>query len=137
MSFTPESVLGAEKLTNRYGGRWPTFHDAEIIELRLHRGNGIEDLTNPDLVEPELFVKIQTWVEAPGTLPTLTTLRFGGVEELAISGLNYQNAIYGVFIERKEDGGSEADGFHVRFNPAFGLGATFRCGEIEVLEAKD
>ena len=129
MSLTPESVLGAEKLTSRYGGCWPSFHDAELIELRLHRGNFIAGPSHPDLLGPELIVKIRTWIEAPGTLPTLATLRFGGVEDLEMSGFNHQNVILDLSIK------SAADGFDVTFRAAFGLGIAFHCGEIEVMEA--
>jgi hypothetical protein len=137
VSFTTDSIQCAEKLTVRYNGRWPTFHDAEIIELRLDRGNLTGDLTNPDLVGPELTLKIQSCVESQGTHPTLVTLRFGDVEDLEISGFNHQNAILGLVIERTKDGADGTDWFLVRINPAFGLGATFRCAEIEVVEAID
>lgn len=131
MSFAPKNIVGAQKLMGRYGGRWPTFHDAEIIELRLHRGGLIESPENPDLVGPELVVKIQTRIEAPGTLPTLATLRFDWVENLEILGFNHQNALERLLITPRNQG------FAVKLNAAFGMNASFDCGSIEVLEALD
>jgi hypothetical protein len=137
LSFTPDPILGAEKLTAHYDGRWPTFHDAEIIELRLDRGNFMAGMSNPDLMAAHLILTVQTCEEAPGTRPALVTLRFDGVEDLELSGFNYQNAIYGLVIGLSKGETGEGDGFCVRIDPAFGLGATFHCAGIEVVEAVD
>ena len=134
-------VEGSDRLTSIFG-YWPSFHDAEIIEFNLWRGD-VEPEANR-YIFPVLTTKIHLWeltseIDARGSLVlrhhTLATLRFHDVDELSMEGFNHQNAIYGLEITRetREDG---SPSFHrVEFEPAFGLAATFRCGRIEVVEA--
>ncbi len=92
-------------------------------------------MSNSDLMAPHLILTVQTCEEAPGTRPSRVTLRFDEVEDLELSGFNYQNSIYGLVIGQSKRGTGDSDGFHVWIDPAFGLGATFRCSTIEVVEA--
>ena len=75
-------IVGREKITNIFG-YWPSFHDAEVLEFHLWRGN-----VDPDVkayVFPVLTVKIHLWeitskVDTRGYCVlrhrTLATLRF-------------------------------------------------------------
>ena len=134
-------VAGSEKLLTIFG-RWPSFHDAEVMEIRLTRKpkepGGKRDCG------VELSVRIHTWdmtnvVDSSGYYVlknhTLVTFRFSGVEELKLEGFNHQNVIFGLTIQPKEssDGGSAK--FHVEFDPSFGVDAMFDCSAIEVVDA--
>ncbi len=133
-------ISGSEKLTQIFGV-WPSFHDAEVIDLQLWRGN-----VDPDkgkYVFPVITVKIHLWkmtkeVDAQGYLVlrnhTLTTIRFEGVDEVELKGFNHQNAIFGLVIEQREPM-DEPPLFHVHFAPAYGLNGEFKCSGIDVVEA--
>lgn len=79
-------VLGAEKLTSVFG-RWPDFHDAEILSLWLDR-------TGPCLVmRISVFETHRDVVDERGFYQTTdhcaATLRFEDVQELSIEGLQF------------------------------------------------
>ena len=132
-------IAGSEKLIRIYGS-WPSFHDAEVIELQHWRGRmkpGAWDASN---VLPVITVKIHVFIELSGSQHTLATLRFEDVDEYRMEGFNHQNAILGLSITVRDR--EKIEGFQalppylaVEFQSAFGMGATFRCFRIEVVDA--
>ncbi len=140
MSGIESQIAGSEKLTRIYGG-WPTFHDAEVIELRHWRGQmkpGAEwDESN---VLPTLTVTIHVFIELSGSQHTLATLKFEDVDEYRMEGFNHQNAILSLAIvarDREKIAGFQElpPDFAVEFESAFGMSASFRCSRIEVVDA--
>lgn len=142
MSDVVPVVLGSEKLTSIFG-RWPSFHDAEVRELRLHRGHGNASAERDN--SPYLTAKLHTWlmtnvVDEKGYLGRtnhiLVTMKFCDLDEdFKMEGFNRQNVIFGLDIEEKtcEDGTTPC--FAVEFEPCYGMYATFTCRQIEILEA--
>lgn len=131
-----ESVIGgSEKLTRIYGG-WPSFHDAEILELQHWRGR-MKPGSHWDEgnVMPVLTAKIHIFIEGPASQHTLATLRFEDVDNYRMEGFNHQNVISGLSITVQERGENLTPSLMVEFQPVFGLGASFRCFRIEVVEA--
>ena len=135
-------IEGSENITDLFG-YWPSFHDAEIINFHLWRGD-----VDPDQnkwIFPVITVLVHLWeltnqVGPDGYLicrhETLATLRFHNVDKLQVAGLNQQNAIFGLYIERKERESGPSPYFTVSFEPAHGIDATFECLRIEVVNAK-
>jgi immunity protein 50 of polymorphic toxin system len=134
-------VEASERLTSIFGC-WPSFHDAEVIEFNLWRGDFDADAQR--YVFPTLTTKIHLWeltsdLDARGYYilrhQTLVTLRFHDISELHMQGFNHQNAIFGLSITS-----APVDGFpqrmHLEFEPVFGVTATFYCLRVEVLEAQ-
>ena len=141
MANIEESIEGSQKLTEIFG-YWPSFHDAKILELHFSRGD-----VDPDAgryIFPLLQVRIHLWElncggeeQAPIATRhhTLATLRFADVDEFRMEGFNHQNAILGLSITRQERQSGPSPVFAVHFDPAFGMGATFICGRVEVVDA--
>lgn len=135
-------VRGSEKLTGIFG-YWPSFHDAEIIELHLWRGQVNRD--RQEYVFPVLTAKVHLWeltkeTDSCGYLirkhHTLATLRFHDVEDdIEVSGFNHQNAIFGLTIERRERQDGPSPLIFVEFQASFGMGAVLKCASVEVLDA--
>ena len=132
-------IENSEKLTGLFG-YWPTFHDAEILELHLWRGD--VDPGAKRYIFPVLMMKMHTWeltneVNEKGFYVlrhhTLVSLRFHDVSELRMEGFNQQNAIFGLSIEHKE--GAFPSLFVIKMEPAFGVGAEFTCSRVEVVDA--
>jgi hypothetical protein len=131
-----------EKLT-RIFGRWPSFHDAEVVDLHLWRGDSMTERSHPRF--PVLTAKIHLWemtneIDARGYYilrnHTLATLRFHDVLKLEIKEFSHQNVIFGLSIESKElSEGPWKRSFAVEFQPVAEFGATFRCSRIEVVDA--
>ena len=134
-------IKGSEKLLQIFG-HWPSFHDAEIINLHLWRGN-----VNPemDLYQfPVLTLDVHHWeltkqVDAKGYFVlqhhTRTTLTFSDVQTVHLNGFNHQNAILGLSIKRLERAKLPSPYFSVEIVAAFGLEALLTCLSVEVTTA--
>ena len=134
-------IEGSEKLTTVFG-YWPSFHDAEVIEFNLWRGE--IDTDAGKYIFPTLTTKVHLWemtseVDARGYYVlrhhTLATLRFHDIAEFQMDGFNHQNAIQGlsIVVEERE---ASTPFIRVEFEPAFGVGCAFRCTRMEVLSAE-
>jgi hypothetical protein len=130
-------ITGAEKLTSIYG-HWPSFHVAEVIEFALWRG---EIMSGHDAhVGPTIMARVHVLMDGPISQDTLATLRFEDVDELRMEGFNHQNAIFNLRVaiqDRGKFGSGESLSPYlvVEFQPAFGMSASFRCLQIEVVDA--
>ena len=140
MSDIEKYIEGSEKLTSIFG-RWPSFHDANVIDLHLRQSDPAEN--RPRF--PVLTTKVHLWeltneIDARGYYVlrhhTLATLRFHDVLDLKINGFTHQSVIFGLSIvpqERSE--GPWKTGFAVEFEPVAEFEATFHCSRVEVLNA--
>jgi hypothetical protein len=135
-------IEGTEKLSRIFGS-WPSFHDAEIVELHLWRGDSMTERSHPRF--PVLTAKIHLWkmtneIDAKGYYVlqnhTLATLRFHDVLNLEIKGFSLQNVIFGLSIESEElSTGPWRRSFTVDFEPVAEFEAKFQCSRIEVVDA--
>ncbi|HME13293.1 MAG TPA: Imm50 family immunity protein [Candidatus Acidoferrum sp.] len=141
MSEIAALIAGSEKLAAIFGC-WPSFHDAEVHELNFQRGH-ID--TDAQIYEfPRLTVKLHHWLMTNdidqkdylrSIKHTLTTFKFSDVDNFKMEGFNHQNAIFGLGIEQKTREEGPTPYFAVDFEPSFGIGATFTCLRIEIVEA--
>lgn len=136
-----DGILGAEHLT-RIFGRWPSFHDAEVVRLTLDRA----DPERGDFGGPTLTLAVRVFTFGPDIAPsghyvlhheTLATLQFRGVAQLALDDFNQQNALLGLRIDDIRGRQLEGLAWEVELTPAFGVGAQFQCAEVAVLAADD
>jgi len=142
MSEIAPLIIGSEKLTSIFD-EWPSFHDAEVHELHFVQGH--IDTEDQVYEFPSLTIKLHLWlmtsdVDQKGylvlTKHTLTTMKFYDVNNFKMEGFNHQNAIFGLGIEQKaRDEGGPTPYFAVDFEPSFGIGATFICSRIEIVDA--
>ena len=118
-------------------GAWPNFHDAEVHELNMWRGD----------VRPEENVWIGPVIEASFELcalkePFIAVLRFHECDGIEMVRFNHQNAIYDLAFSF-EQRGHYRDGrplpawICVSFTQAFGVRLSFKCVRVEVLERRD
>jgi hypothetical protein len=113
--------------------QWPNFHDAEVLNMNIWRG----DLRPDDQVYTFPVIDLAFWLEALEK-PFRVDLRFHGCESINITDFNYQNPIMELDFAWR-DRGFFADGktplprsIEVRITPGFRLGIEFSCFEIEV-----
>ena len=139
MSSLEAHIVGFQKLSAIYGD-WPTFHDAEVLELHSWRGRMKDGDWDDGNVMPVLTIKIHLCIENPGSRETLATMRFSVVDDFRMDGFNQQNAILGLAISVEDRGVFETGQtlppfLVVRFQSAHGMDACFRCMGIEVVNA--
>ncbi len=120
-------IQNSQALTAIFG-EWPSFHDAEVYSLSLHRhfreGASLEttihlwDMTNEVDARGYFGVKNNT----------LTVLRFGGIVLEVLRDFNHQNVLSELYISEIDASakGSEDCRYEVVFRPSFGCGAIFR-----------
>jgi immunity protein 50 of polymorphic toxin system len=128
---SPGDILNADLVTNIFGN-WPSFHDAEILSIRMDRTTG----------QPSLEIEIHVF-QMTGSIDeagyyvlrdhTLATIRFDDIDGLEISDFNHQNVIDDIDIVR---GDSRGHRFAVEWRGSNGCNARFACNNISVVEVK-
>lgn len=133
MSFDPNRIVDSHLLTDRFGS-WPSFHDAEVLQLTLDRGG-------PDLVTSLHVFEMTSTVTTDGFYElqnhTVVDLRFGGIAQLELTEFNHQNALMGLSLEDITAHQLEHLRWQVSLDAANGLDATFVCRTISVERASD
>lgn len=131
-----KQIAGAEKLLAVFG-YWPSFHDAEVLWLRLDR-RGLDDGCYGPTLEALVYVFESTSEVSPEGYfvlrhHSLIHLRFLDVVEIQLDGFNHQNAIMGLSFTDLRDRQMERVRWEVHFDVAFGLNASFQCYAIKVV----
>src|SRR5262249_24538800 len=102
MSDIQQFIEGHEKLTAACGS-WPSFHDAEIVELHFWRGD-----IQPDKdrwIVPVLTMKLVLLPQSDVGHFVLATLRFQAIdEEFKLEGFNHENQIVSFGITTQSRG---------------------------------
>jgi hypothetical protein len=122
------------KLLTDIFGRWPSFHDSEVISLELFRDP-------KDTNEPSLRAKIYVFEATPEVdnrgffilkNHVLATLIFRGIDDNSIAGFNQQNVLSDLVIVDISSRQLDQLKFEVHFPSLFGVEAEFKCRAIEV-----
>lgn len=129
-------IDGAELLITVFG-YWPTFHDAEVLWLRLDRRSSGEGNYGPTLEALVRAFEMTPEVSPDGHYVlqhhVLVHLRFKEVVELRLNGFNHQNALSGLDFTDLKDSQMERVRWAVRFDSAFGADASFHCRAVGVV----
>lgn len=118
-------------------GDWPNFHDAEVHNLNIWRGD----------VRPDDGVWTGPVIEASFELcalekPYIATLRFHDCESIRLQEFNHQNAVYDLGFEFEargtcNDGTSLTPYICVCFEQAFGVELSFKCFRVQAMERRE
>jgi len=119
-------------------GEWPNFHDAEIHNLNIWRGD----------IRPDDNVWIGPVIEVTFELcalrkPYIVALRFHDCDAIRMQEFNHQNALYDLTFNFRDRGINEKTGallpsaIAVRFEQAFGVALTFECFRVEAVERRE
>jgi hypothetical protein len=137
MTNIADKIKNSSLLTDIFG-RWPSFHDAEVISIELFRDpNG----TN----EPSLRAKIYVFEATPEVDSrgffilknhVLVTLIFRGIDDNSIAGFNQQNVLSDIAITDISSRQLDQLRYEVHFPSLFGVEAEFKCRAIEVEAVK-
>lgn len=130
-SFEPDrDIENAEALTSVFG-EWPSFHDAEILELVLRRGPPVPCL--------ECLIHV---FESTGEVDdrgyhvlknhVLVRLRFSDIRLHDLTDFNHQNVMYELVISS----GSKAERLSVTISTSFGCEAHFDCNAMAVVSVE-
>jgi hypothetical protein len=133
---TVEHIAGANQLVAVFG-YWPSFHDAEMLWLRLDRRAHGDGCYGPTLEALVHAFEMTSEVGADGSYVlrhhVLVHLRFLDVVELRLEEFNFQNALMGLTITDLRDRQMERVRWAAHFESAFGVDASFQCYAVEVV----
>jgi hypothetical protein len=131
-----DGISGAGQLLRVFGS-WPSFHDAEVLWLRLDRLARREGCYGPTLDTMVHAFEMTGEVGEDGRYAlrhhVLVHLRFFDVDELRLEGFNDQNALMGITLRDLRDRQMERVRWAAHFDSAFGVDASFTCFAIEVI----
>ncbi len=130
-----EFVEGHERLTSVFG-RWPSFHDAEILALGYESvREGVSLLFVAHLWESTSEVDERGYFRL--VKHTRATLRFHDCDEIAIdvNGFHRQNVIGGLWITFAADSLPDRP-VRVEFSPLSGVGGSLSCRRAELVESE-
>ncbi len=110
MSEDSKDLVGADALVAWFG-RWPTFHDAEILSVELQRAGTSR-------------VRIHTWNMTTDVNATsgykiekhcVVVFLLERISDLELADFSGQNVIFGLQIQKQEAG------YRLELSPCFGL----------------
>ena len=133
MSGIEDKIKNSNLLT-RVFGRWPSFHDAEVISIELFRKDG--GISSPNLRSRIHVFEMTPEVDAKGFYVLknhmLVTLLFSGIDESFVKWFNQQNVLRELAIVDISSRQLERLKFEIHFASSFGLEAEFKCRSVEI-----
>jgi hypothetical protein len=129
----PAAISGADALLAEFGGKWPYFHDAEVIRFAVERSEAPEDFE----VVATLRVHLRRYESrGVGTVDyhqalvksVVVDFKFGGVEDLSVSDFNHQNVIESISFSDGEGGAP----ISVEVSGIYGFEGGWRCKTASV-----
>ena len=144
-------VKNSYKVTDIFG-YWPSFQDAEILELRLTVAGAEPWVTGSE--SPALEMTLHVFERTDELTPegrfvlikhTLVRLRFGNIEGLQLSNFWYQNCIaqldFGIEQTRASRGRTPVEAsrpslLQVEIQSGVGLSGKFKCKSAEVVSTE-
>jgi hypothetical protein len=130
-----EAIGGYEKLNSVFGC-WPSFHDSEVLWIRLDRrrlGEGYGATLDALIHVFQMTSEIGPSGAYIDRHHSLAHFRFHDVVELLLEDFNCQNVLWELAIWDVRELQMERIHFQVDFVPSFGVSASFLCHRIELL----
>jgi len=118
-------IQGGDDLLTWFGGRAPSFHDAEIVSVVLERER------ERCVIAMHVF-ETTTELDAGGHFVTkkhvVVRFELERVSALELSDLNHQNVIYGLTLMRTPD-----DEYSLELEPCHGLSGSVTARDLKIV----
>ena len=151
-TLDPSTLISDSRKITDIFGYWPTFHDAEVIDLQLSIADGepwIPGSQSP-VLEMLVYVFEMTKDLTPDgyfvlTKHNLVRLQFANVQDLQLSDFWFQNCIFELTFSQERAGspqGGDADPsgapslLSIEINASVGLSGQFKCRFARVLSVE-
>jgi hypothetical protein len=136
-------IENAEALSGIFGD-WPSFHDAEVLRIRLDNHEGEMDehgRPRKPTLEADIHVFEPTGKVTPEGFSetrnhTVVTLGFEGVADNSIRHFAFQNVLWDLEFEALSAAEFESLRWRVSFSASTGVEATFSCEAVKVVAAE-
>lgn len=126
-------IKNSEAVTSVFG-YWPSFHDAEVIELTMRRRHNSD---HGPCIEVMVHVfEMTNKVSSTGHFicekHSMVLFLFRNVENLDLKDLNHQNALNSLSIKAVNEPQGDRALVKVILDSAYGLDCEFECEFVEV-----
>jgi hypothetical protein len=133
-------ITGSERIVKVFG-HWPSFHDAEVLSLRLARGTQENEGSAAPSMEMVIHAFEMTDEVSPrGTYVlrkhVLVHFRFNDIVDLKLEDFNHQNVLLRLCIFDIREDQLEKIYFEIRMDSSFGLNGGCKCKSVEVVDVK-
>lgn len=129
-----ESKILNSNLLTKVFGRFPSFHDAEVLQITLNR-RGLDSF-NPTLQAVIHVFEMTSEIDPNNQYVlknhTLVTVNFSGINQLSLEDFNHQNVLLGLSIKDISDRQLEWDKFEVSFDGIHGVSGRFQCKTVDI-----
>ena len=129
-----ESKIENSHLLTDIFGRWPCFHDAEVLSIALDRGE--RGAYGPSLEAAVRLYEGTSEVDNEGRYVlknhVVVRLRFSQILNLALADFNNQNVLGSLVIEHLSDRERDLVKFSVVFESIFGVKAKLHCDSVRI-----
>jgi hypothetical protein len=133
-----ESKIQNSCLLTDIFGRWPSFHDAEVLRITLDRDE--PHPFSPNLQATIHVFEMTSQIDEQGRYVlknhVAVTFRFLEIYELQLEDFNHQNVLQGLRIIDVSDRQLERIELEVSFDGIYGLSAKFQCNSITIEAVK-
>ena len=117
----PEAVPGALDLYNWFG-YWPSFHDAEILDITLSRKGlsavRVHIFHRTNRVDENRFYILEKHV--------VVTFLLKGITDCNLEGFSHQNVVSCIQLN------IAADGYVLRLGPCFGVAGSISATDVRI-----
>jgi hypothetical protein len=124
-------IPGADDLIKVFG-RWPSFHDSEVVRFVLERAEPVG--AGPNITANVHVFEMTDRIGSDGAYVlrnhTLVSFRFAGVDQVVLEEFNNQNVLRDFAITDIRDRQLEGLKYEINFASSFGMGARFLCREV-------
>jgi len=131
-----ESKIENSHLLTDIFGRWPSFHDAEVLNITLDRGE--RGTFEPSLQAAVHVFEGTSQVDDEGERRyvlknhVVVRMRFSRIGNLSLADFNQQNVLWSLKIEHLSDRPRDKVKFAVIFHGTFGATAKFHCDAVSI-----
>jgi hypothetical protein len=125
-------------LLSQIFGRWPSFHDAEVVRIALGRtaDSAASPVCEIDIHLSEATSELDERGHYVRRHHTLVTLRLEGVGESELGGFNNQNVLFDLTIEAIDRIQGDTLKYELTLEPSYGLSARIACASLAVTAAR-
>ena len=127
-------IKNSQLLTDIFG-HWPSFHDAEVLEINLRRGTS-DHVGQATLQAAIRVFEMTSEITERGAYKlrnqSLARLSFLDIVQVDLTDFNNQNALFGLHIIDISSHQLERVKYQVTFDAAHGVNLRFQCFGIAV-----
>ncbi len=130
-----ELIENTAKLTSVFG-KWPSFHDAEVLRLVLDRAGEKGPVLEVDIHVFEMTSEVDPTGHYVHKNHTLVSLTFTEVAIEQLRGFNRQNVLRSLELSEIDPAVNDGRRLKIDMPSSYGLEASFQCKRAIVTDAK-